>query len=211
LNLDVLDYASASEFLHNLIKERPSLTSQKWADSIVGTWWDLLGFFGFNLTKGLSPIINDLAVDSLTSEESKEFNEILRSSLISMILQGSLDAFSQDVTMYSLIRRKYSFEWYAGAWPSAERILSEYSKDMSKHLYRPITELETYTTEELLFLAFSRFGFISNPFEEPKKLNKSRSKSMELSKKLINDLWAQRPHLALKLIANSQAFCPPKN
>jgi hypothetical protein len=29
LNLDVLDYASASEFLHNLIKERPSLTSQK--------------------------------------------------------------------------------------------------------------------------------------------------------------------------------------
>lgn len=106
-----------------------------------------------------------------------------------MITQGALDGFASDVSMYNLIRRKMSFTWYAGAWPSADLLLSRYSADMGSHLYRPTVDLEKLSTEELMLLAFSRKSLIVDPFASTKKVVKApSSKSLELSRELLKAL-----------------------
>nr|QIR30248.1 RNA-dependent RNA polymerase [Plasmopara viticola lesion associated mitovirus 25] len=210
LNLEVVDYTNASQFLQTLIEDKRLVSNQKWLNSVRSTWWDLLGLFGLNLTKDLSPSITTLAIDSLNSEESGLFDNILRNVLKQRISRGWLAAFEKDVSLYTRIRRSLSLDWYIASFPSTDNLLDLYSSDMVKHLYRPYVDLDKMETEELLTLAFSDLSYLSYPFELSKMNRASKSKSLELSRDILRALARDRPHLLLKVMRSSQAFSEPK-
>lgn len=211
LNLIEFDYYSASQFLTSLVQDKRQSMRPKWFRTVMSTWWDLLGLFGLNLTKGLSPLLTEQAIDSLNSEESRLFDDTLRTVLKDAISRGWFTAFEKDVNQYNLLKRKF-LKIPEMHFPSADRLLSLFARDMGTHLYRPHVDFDKLTTEELLVLAFSDLSYLTDPFEPTKRqANTHKSKSLVLSKEICRVLATERPHLFLKLMQNSQAFSRLKN
>jgi len=77
---------------------------------------------------------------------------------------------------------------------------------MSKHLYRPYGDIDRWTREQLLETAFSSLIYLSDPFLKPETLRSGKSKSLELSRLLLDQLSRDCPHLLVKVLLNSQAF-----
>jgi len=108
--------------------------------------------------------------------------------------------------MYNKIRRKFSLEYAVGVFPSSDYLLSLFSDDMYRHTYRPYSDIDSYDLEELLNLAFSDLTYLGDPFAPTNKAKKDyRSKSLELSRELLQYLSEHSPHVLIKLIRNSQA------
>jgi len=155
----------------------------------------------------LSPSITTQAIDSLSGEDLNTLNNIIRRYLTYEVARGSFKAFEGDVNMYNKIRRSLSLDFYISKFPSTENLLDQYSNDMSNHLYRPNIDFDKLNIKELLKAAFSDMTFIGDPFlNEDLDSHKRRSKSLVLSKGLLDLLSIECPHLLMKVLRNSQAF-----
>nr|QHJ68502.1 RNA-dependent RNA polymerase [Botrytis cinerea mitovirus 6] len=196
---DLTDVTVLKAQLASLFDDARSHSSHKWVRELRTCYWDIVSCFGLNLLMDLSPRIKSSAIDSLIQQEQDQFTLSFKDIVDGLVNQGWFKAIEKDEAMYRRYRRFYSFNDISH-FPSSQDLIGNFSQS----LMMTASKIHFSSESEKLKYAFSTNTRLSWFLEDKPKISR-KSHSLELSKKLLHELYLNHPDIAMKLNQASQA------
>lgn len=201
--VDVSDFAILREQLKSLFKKESPIRSKKWMERVKSTYWDIVSCFGLNLGQDLSPSLMASAINSLDPKQSAHLQSVVKQIVDGRLTRGWFQGLEETEKTYRKYRRYFSFCTIRD-FPSTQHVLSSLSDLL--HQSASKFDLDVQLDEpQAVKLAFSSMSKLQWALEDQTVKQSSRSKSLLLSKALIEELYMVSPVLAMSLYEHSQA------